>query len=171
MMEWTTATKIIFTLLTFILAFLLLQWGHLWLNRFAEKKKMRPGRTLFAHKCLRIGIALACTLGLAAVWGIQQNDIWTFITGAIAIVAIGFFAVWSILSNIVAGFFIFLSDPFRIDDRIVLVPDEIHGRVTDIKSLFVVLEDDEGNVMHVPNNMFFQKTVKRLKRHESAENS
>ena len=67
------------------------------------------------------------------------------------------------LSNVVAGLFLFLSDPFRIDDEIVVLPEEIQGVVKDVKVLFVVLEDNEGNVVHIPSNLLFQKMIKKVK--------
>ena len=39
--------------------------------------------------------------------GVNLNNIWVYLGGFLSVVAIGLFAVWSILSNIISGIFIF----------------------------------------------------------------
>ena len=107
-------------------------------------------------------IALLFLLLLVLVWGINIKNLWLFITGVFGIVAIGFFAVWSILSNVIAGFLILISDIFHIGDRIEILPDNKKGKLIDFKLLFIVLEDEDKNIFHVPNNLLFQKYIKKL---------
>jgi len=75
------------------------------------------------------------------------------------VIAIGFFAIWSILSNIVAGIIIYSINPFKINDTIVLVEKEVSGKVIDIGLIYTKLKDTDG-ILTIPNNIFFQQVVK-----------
>lgn len=76
--------------------------------------------------------------------------------------AIGFFAVWSILSNIFAGVILFFSQTVRIQDTIEIIPDNVKGTVKDINLFFLTLTDENGNDITIPSNMIFQKMIKKI---------
>jgi len=99
-------------------------------------------------------------IGVISVWSVDVGNLWVFFTSVLGIVAIGFFAVWSILSNIIAGVILLLSQSVKIGDDIVILPDEVKGKVAKITLMFVTLKDGKHEV-HVPNNMFFQKFIKK----------
>ena len=91
--------------------------------------------------------------------GVNLNNIWVYLGGFLSVAAIELFAVWSILSNIISGIFIFIMNPFKIDSKIKLHDPEVQATVVNINLMFTELEDDDG-IFNVPNNTFFQKTVK-----------
>jgi small-conductance mechanosensitive channel len=123
---------------------------------------MSQKRNLIIHKTKTILFHSITLIAIILVLGVTLENVWVSIAGFLGLVAIGFFAVWSILSNIFAGITIFFNRPFVIEDKIEIMPDGIQGRVRDINSYFVVLEDDEGNSVNIPNNMIFQKVVKKI---------
>ncbi|MEP0547899.1 MAG: mechanosensitive ion channel domain-containing protein [Rhodothermales bacterium] len=130
--------------------------------RFVNVRQMHRLRGRFVYRIARVFTLIFIAFSLAYVWGFDQEKLWVFVTGFLGLVAIGFFAVWSLLSNIVAGLFLFLSDPFKINDEIELPEVELGGKVRDIRPLFVMLEEDGGHVTYVPNNVFFQKSFRRF---------
>lgn len=130
--------------------------------RFVNVRQMHRLRGRFVYRIARVFTLIFVTFALAYVWGFDQEKLWVFVTGFLGLVAIGFFAVWSLLSNIIAGLFLFLSDPFKINDEIELPEVELGGKVRDIRPLFVMLEEDGGHVTFVPNNVFFQKSFRRF---------
>lgn len=138
------------------------------LNEFATRRELSFGRSRLMINTLRVCVLFCLLIGLLAVWGVDVKNVGLFLSSILGLVAIGFFAVWSILSNIVAGVFLFLSSPFKIDDEITVLPDDFRGRVIDMRLLFVVLRDDNGDVLHIPNNLLFQKVIKRIGGGESA---
>ena len=119
-------------------------------------------RGRFVYRTARVFLVIFLAFSLAYVWGFDPATLWVAIAGFVGLVAIGFFAVWSLLSNIVAGVFLFLSDPFRINDEIEMPEVEIAGKVRDIRPLFVVLEETSGHTVYVPNNLLFQKIFRRF---------
>ena len=138
------------------------------IHRFAASRQFKESRGKFIYRISRTFLYLFALLAVVSVWGVDVRNVWVLLTSVMGIVAIGFFAVWSMLSNIVAGFFLFAADPFRIDDEIVVLPEGIQGTVVDLKLMFVVLRDEKGDVLHIPNNLLFQRVVKRIAREEDA---
>ena len=130
--------------------------------KFIEVRQMHRLRGRFVYRAARVFLLVFLAFSLAYVWGFDPEKLWVAIAGFVGLVAIGFFAVWSLLSNIVAGVFLFLSDPFRINDEIEIPEVEIGGKVRDIRPLFVVLEEDSGHTVFIPNNILFQKTFRRF---------
>ncbi len=130
------------------------------IDSYVRKNRMSQPRNLAMHKTKTIAFNMAAIIGLIILWGVSFENAWVSIAGFIGLIAIGFFAVWSILSNIFAGVILFFFRPFKVDDDIEILPDGISGKVKDINGFFVVLSDSEGNLTHVPNNMFYQKIVK-----------
>lgn len=130
--------------------------------RFTRVRQMHRLRGRFVYRTARAFTLIFATFLLVYVWGFDPEKLWVLVTGFVGLVAIGFFAVWSLLSNIVAGFFLFLSDPFKINDEIQVPEIEIEGKVLDIRPLFVVLEEASGHTTFIPNNVLFQKSFRRF---------
>ncbi len=97
---------------------------------------------------------------LLQVWGVLAN-VWAAATAMLTLVAIGFVAVWSVLSNVLCSIILLAARPFRIGDVIEIPGDEIHGRVIEINLIQTELKADDGSVYQIPNNLFFQRIVKR----------
>jgi len=133
------------------------------LRHFAQVRGIRSLRARFVYRVARALVLLFTVVLLVSVWGFKPENLWVFVTGLLGLIAIGFFAVWSLLSNIVAGVFLFLSDPFKVDDEIEVVGEEgLRGHVLDIRPLFVVLRPDDGHTVYLPNNLLFQKPFRRI---------
>jgi small-conductance mechanosensitive channel len=47
-------------------------------------------------------------------------------------------------------------------DRIEIPADELKGRVIDLNLLFTTLREEDGSLLQVPNNFFFQKAIRRI---------
>ena len=105
--------------------------------------------------------------------GVSLSAMWATISAVLLVVAIGFVAVWSVLSNALCAVFLVVFAPFRIGDEIEIMEPSVHeegksglrGTVRDITMLYTTLEDPgagpgEKVCVRVPNNLFFQKAVK-----------
>ncbi|MBL8923734.1 MAG: mechanosensitive ion channel [Myxococcaceae bacterium] len=88
-------------------------------------------------------------------------DLFTIVAGAIALIATGFVALWSTLSNILCTILILVTRPFRIGDEVSFPPDPLEGRVIDLSFFFTTLEAKDGRFINVPNTTFFQRIVVR----------
>lgn len=88
-------------------------------------------------------------------------NIGTYIASVLGLVAIGFVAVWSVLSNVSCTFILILLKPFRVNDVIDLVGEDVRGRVVDLNLVFTTLKTEEGDEVKIPNNLFFQKILRK----------
>ncbi len=103
--------------------------------------------------------------------GVSSGVLWTTLTGFVAVAAVAFFAAWSVLSNIFCAILIFSTRPFKIHDQIEVLENGekpgLKGRVIDINLIYTTLlepGDNEANtVLQIPNNIFFQRTVRRFR--------
>jgi small-conductance mechanosensitive channel len=108
-------------------------------------------------------IRLLAVILIASAFGFQIGGIWAMISTLFGLVAIGFVAVWSLLSHTSATMFILFLRPFEMGDDLEFAGEPVRGRVVDINFFFTTLIDHEGNLQQIPNNLFFQKTLKRRK--------
>jgi small-conductance mechanosensitive channel len=132
------------------------------IEKFGSKKKVTPARVHAVHRAKSSLLYFAGIVLLILTWGFSIQNIWVTITGFIGLVAIGFFAVWSVLSNIFAGFILFFSRILQIGRKIEILPEGISGTVEEVNFFFIVLKDESQNEILIPNNMIFQKTIKRI---------
>ncbi len=91
------------------------------------------------------------------------HSVVTAVTGVLALLAIGFVAVWSVLSNTLCSLILMVVRPFRVGDTIGFPPDDYHGKVVNFNMIFTTLETDDGLLLQVPNNTFFQRPIVRKK--------
>ncbi|MCQ4257356.1 mechanosensitive ion channel domain-containing protein [Stutzerimonas stutzeri] len=101
--------------------------------------------------------------------GVSATIIWTAFSGFVAVAAVAFFAMWSVLSNLLCAVLIMTTGPFRLGDLVELVESFdkpiVKGRVIDINLLYTTLEEvsegGTGAIVQVPNSLFFQKVLRR----------
>lgn len=129
------------------------------ISRLGRKYQHELNRTAATKRILIISLYAVTLVTLVIVWGGDLNNLWVSLGSILGVIAIGFFAIWSILSNIVAGIIIYTINPFKITDTLVLVEKEVSGKVKDIGLIYTTLEDEDG-IFTVPNNLFFQQVVK-----------
>ncbi len=107
--------------------------------------------------------------------GCSLISVWTAISAVLVLIAVGFVAQWSILSNSLCALFLVIYALLRVGDEIELpepatidpAKPGIRGRVIDISMLFTTLrpvgetnEEFDSVRIRVPNNMFFQKAMR-----------
>ena len=108
--------------------------------------------------------------------GVSATVLWTALSGFVAVAAVAFFAIWSVLSNLFCAVLIYTVGPFRLGDVVELVDSTdkpgIKGRVVAINLLYTTLIEPEelgtGSAMvQVPNSLFFQRSVRRWRGSEA----
>lgn len=119
-------------------------------------------------KILVVVIVFLTILGLM---GVSVSAFWAALSGVLVLLSLGFVAVWSVLSNILCSILLVIFAPFRIGDEIEVQDTSaaisMRGRVLSMNMMFTTIEsDDEDDEQHtvmvrIPNNLFFQKYVRR----------
>ena len=149
------------TIILVIVVFLLKALSKKRLIKLSAIYSYEPHRLSLVRKTIAIAFWIALIFLTLIIWGINLNNVWVYLGGFLSVVAIELFAVWSILSNIISGIFIFIMNPFKIGSKIKPYDPEVQATVVNINLMFTELEDDDG-IFNVPNNTFFQKTVKGI---------
>ena len=109
---------------------------------------------------VRVVTAILWFIALMAafeLWGVGIGSFWTVFISAATIIGAAFVATWAIVSNITADFLLTVWRPYRLGDTVELLPEKLKGRAVDRNLMFAVLLEDDGCVLQVPNNLFFQK--------------
>lgn len=108
--------------------------------------------------------------------GVSATVLWTALSGFVAVAAVAFFAIWSVLSNLLCAILIYTVGPFRLGDVVELVEATdkpgIKGRVVAINLLYTTLIEPEelgtgSSMVQVPNSLFFQRSVRRWRGSEA----
>ena len=133
-----------------------------WLARQGERRRAAPQRAFWIAKVFGFWLTVVAALSLLLVWGIDQGSVLLFASSIVAVLGVGLFAQWSILSNITASIVIFFAYRARLGDRVQVLDSNdsgIEGVIVDINLLQVVMRDDSGNIIYYPNNLFIQRPV------------
>ena len=127
------------------------------INNHAAAHKYSESRISAAHRAVSVLGFLLFLGALAITWSINSNS-FLVVSGAImAAIGIGFFASWSILSNVTTSIIMFWRFPMRVGDRIGLLEDKSFVAVVkEFTIFFVILEDLDGNRISLPNSLTLQ---------------
>ena len=162
-MNNNTIDKIIISIIALFFIFVLMQLFKYYTKKTQKKFNLKKSRYFALRRFMFQFISLIYIILLVFIWNIDISNVWISLTGFIAMTAIAFFAVWSLIGNILAGFILFFTSPFKIDDTIEIMPDEIKGKVLAINSFFTLIIDDNENYINIPNSLLFQKYIKNIK--------
>lgn len=155
-------------LLILIAAFILQRVVARGLSRLGNRYPLPPELLVPVRGGLRWLIMGSALLFVLERMGVSATVLWTALSGFVAVAAVAFFAIWSVLSNLLCAVLIFTVGPFRIGDVVELVDTldkpGVKGRVIAINLLYTTLMETPeagGALVQVPNSQFFQKAVRR----------
>lgn len=155
-------------LLILIAAFILQRVIARGLSRLGNRYPLPPELLVPVRGGLRWLIMGSALLFVLERLGVSATVLWTALSGFVAVAAVAFFAIWSVLSNLLCAVLIFTVGPFRIGDVVELVDTldkpGVKGRVIAINLLYTTLMETPeagGALVQVPNSQFFQKAVRR----------
>lgn len=111
---------------------------------------------------VRYGILAIAAVLVLGRWGFQVDALVAVVGTILGLIAIGFVAMWSVLSNLLCAFVLVMFKPFSVGDELELAGDEsVKGTVTDLSLIFTTLDAGEREKIIIPNNVFFQRIFKR----------
>lgn len=151
-------------------AWMLRTLGRRLIHRLCEHYTLPAEMIVGGRRLLGFVIYAAAGLLILERLGVSGTVLWTAFTGFAAVGAVAFFAAWSVLSNIFCTALILTTRPFRLHDHIEILENGekpgLQGRVIDINLIYTTLQEaSEGEpattVLQIPNNLFFQRTVRR----------
>ncbi|MGV8941304.1 MAG: mechanosensitive ion channel family protein [Lysobacter sp.] len=159
-------------------AWLLRALGRRLIKRVSVRYNLLPQMAMGSRRALGFLIYFSALLLILERLGVSGTVLWTAFTGFAAVGAVAFFAAWSVLSNIFCTALILTTRPFRLNDHIEVLESGdkpgLKGRVVDINLIYTTLQETidgaESSVLQIPNNQFFQRSVRRHLRPYGSEN-
>lgn len=140
------------------------------LRQLVRRQYVSEPLSTFLQGLARWVIVIAVILVALQQLGVRLIGVWAGLLTVAGMVAIGFIAVWSVLSNILCSVLLIIFAPFRIGDDIEIIEatggQGLRGRVVNLNILYTSLQENmedgaDNGVTYVPNNIFFQKTLRR----------
>ena len=168
--EWlTVVVPLGQVLLILVAAWLLRAVTRRVVDGLCTRRGFPPELAIAGRRVIGFLIYAAALLLVLERLGVSGTVLWTAFTGFAAVGAVAFFAAWSVLSNIFCTVLILTTRPFRLYDHIEILENGekpgLKGRVIDVNLVYTTLqeqrEDGSDTVLRVPNNLFFQRTVRR----------
>lgn len=142
------------------------------IDRLRDNQYLSRHYAILAGGGARWGILIITVLMILQELGIEASYILAAASTVLVLIAVGFVALWSVLSNILCSFLLLLFPPFRFGDVIELKdPDKekgIKGTVSGLNMFYTCLEpvDESGDeqlagtqLIRVPNTLFFQRII------------
>lgn len=147
----------------FVLLFLLIvrYSTNFAITKIARKSGINEARIRLIRRYVTVTLVLIAFLIESFVFGTNLEKIAIIFSSVFAVLGVGLFAVWSILSNVTSGIIMFFNFPYKVGDKI-----EIHDKdfpitavIEDIRAFQLHLRIDNGNLVTYPNNLMLQKAV------------
>ena len=113
----------------------------------------RPFRLTF-----RYGVLIYASMMVLNVWGVRTDALLTVAGTILGLVAIGFVAVWSVLSNVLCTFVLIMFKPFAVGDELEVPADAVRGKVVDLTLIFTTLRSSQGSISRCPTTCSFRRS-------------
>lgn len=147
----------------FVLLFLLIvrYSTNFAITKIARKSGINEARIRLIRRYVTVTLVAIAFLIESLVFGTNLEKIAFIFSSVFAVLGVGLFAIWSILSNVTSGIIMFFNFPYKVGDKI-----EIHDKdfpitavIEDIRAFQLHLRIDNGNLVTYPNNLMLQKAV------------
>lgn len=131
------------------------------IRKIGRKSGINDARINLIARYVTVTLVLIAILIEAFVFGAERKDLAVVFSSVFAVIGIGLFATWSILSNITSGIIMFFSFPYKVGDKIEIHDKDfpIQAIIEDIRAFQIHLRLDNGNLVTYPNNLMLQKAV------------
>lgn len=148
------------------------RWGISSLERALNLIQLPQAMATTLSRACRVLVALFSLLLCSEALDVAPKELWSSVSTILALLAVGFVAFWSVLSNTVCGLLLFVTAPFKPGDTIELfdlgTASEKKGLVGVVKELslfYLILEsqiDGKTEINYIPHNLVFQRGIRRL---------
>lgn len=147
----------------FVLIFLLIiRWiAVASITKISRKHHINLARIHLMNRYVSVLLLIIGLVIIPFIFGTQVHDLVVIFSSIFAVIGIGLFAIWSILSNITSGIIMFFSFPYKVGDKIQIHDKDfpIEGIIEDIRAFQLHLRLDNNDLVTYPNNLMLQKAV------------
>lgn len=131
------------------------------ITKISRKNGMNLARIHLINRYVSVTLFLIGLIIISFIFGKEAHDLIVLFSSVFAVIGIGLFAIWSILSNITSGIIMFFSFPYKVGDKIQIHDKDfpIEGIIEDIRAFQLHLRLENGDLVTYPNNLMLQRAV------------
>lgn len=156
--------QLLLTLALLLVLFTIGQFNKFAIRKFTILKSIDLNRRKIILNLNYVILYVVFIILITVIWGVKLKEFTVFISSVLAVLGVGFFAQWSILSNLTASVILFFSHPVRIGNRIRIIEKDYNwtGTVTDITGFFLFMTTDDDENITIPNSIVLQHGIEIL---------
>ncbi len=138
------------------------------INNALKNTQLQRARRKMIVKAVQLFSTITVLILLAGVWGLEQHEIAVFASTILTALGIGFFAQWSLLSNITSSIILFFNHPLKLGDTIKVLDKDftVEGEVTELTYFFVHIKTSNKEIVTIPNSLILQKSISVVEKAE-----
>lgn len=157
----TYQSELIYTLILLIVLIIIRAIIVITVNKIGAKSGTTEARAGLIGRYATVTLVLVAILVETYILGVESSQISLVFSSVFAVIGIGLFAIWSILSNVTSGVIMFFSFPYKVGDKIKIHDKDypIEAIIEDIRAFQLILREDNGDITTYPNNLILQKAV------------
>lgn len=131
------------------------------INNALKRFRFTLQRRRLITKLINFIVFLLSAIAIVAIWGIDQSELFLFLSSVVTVIGIAFFAQWSLLSNMTSALILFFNHPVKIGDSIEIFDKDFHvkGTIKNIGYYFVHIETENKQLYTIPNSVLLQKMI------------
>ncbi|MBJ7879993.1 mechanosensitive ion channel domain-containing protein [Gelidibacter salicanalis] len=136
------------------------------ISKVSRKKGINIARIHLMQRYVSVALVIIALLIIPFNFGTEAKDLILLFSSVFAVIGIGLFAIWSILSNITSGIIMFFSFPYKVGDKIQIHDKDfpLEGIIEDIRAFQLHLRIENGDLVTYPNNLMLQRAVTLIKK-------
>lgn len=164
-MENIIFNKYLQVLVVFVVLLFVIQITKRVTKKYIVTKSIEPHRRKIILNLCYLVYYIFSGLILLLIVGINLGQMAIFASSILAVLGVGFFAQWSILSNLTACVILFFYHPIRIGDKIKILDKEfdLTGTVENITGFYVLIYINvENRRITIPNTVVLYKGIELL---------
>ena len=118
-------------------------------RKIGRKSSINDARIKLICRYVSVTLFLIALLIEAFVFGAQLKELTLLFSSIFAVIGIGLFAIWSILSNVTSGIIMFFNFPYKVGDKIAIHDKDfpIEAIIEDIRAFQLHLRLDNGDLV------------------------
>lgn len=158
-------TIIIKILILLLILFTIINLTKRLTKLYIIKNSIEPHRRKLILNLFYLIYLISSFFLLLFILSIDFEPFGVFATSILAVLGVGFFAQWSMLSNLTASIILFFYHPMRIGDTIKILDKEydLTGEVKDIKGFYTLLYiKKENKHITIPNIIILYKGIELI---------
>ncbi|WP_299247164.1 mechanosensitive ion channel domain-containing protein [uncultured Lacinutrix sp.] len=140
--------------------------GKIAIRKIGVKSAINEARIRLISRYFTVTLLIIFLFIEAFIVGVELDEISIVFSSVFAVIGVGLFAIWSILSNVTSGIIMFFSFPYKVGDKIKIHDKDfpIEAVIEDIRAFQLHLRMDNGDLVTYPNNLILQKAVTLLEK-------